>query len=511
MEISKIPALILVMLIAVIPAQAQRGVYSGRIHITPQALEQRGDSLHVRITYDITGVNVNSRYSISLTPSLAAPSQQRDLPVVIVRGRNNYRQHKREMALMGRKERAAYQAKAPYADIKGYKPKTAKQVAYELWLPFEEWMEQAQLDMREEIGLCDGTPRMLAMSQLVNRVQLEQKVVIEPYEVVPHVAYLRPAAETVKYREMLSEAFLDFEVGKSAIAPDYMNNPVELLKVVNMIAEATNDPAVTVNAITVVGYASPEGATELNRKLSERRAGALVDYLAARFDFPRGFYRTAFGGENWDGLREMIEASDMADKQASLNIIDNVPEAIDYQTNTSRKQQLMMLHGGDPYRHMLREFFPMLRKAVCRIDYQVKNFDLEEARRQFALRPQNLSLNEMYLVANSYADDSPEFSDVFETAVRMFPEDQTANLNAASAALARRDTVLAERYLARVTAPSPEADNAQGVLALLRGDHAAAKRLLESARDGGVAAAAENLRELELKQENIRILDAMKR
>ena len=55
------------------------------------------------------------------------------------------------------------------------------------------------------------------------------------------------------------------------------------------------------------------------------------------------------------------------------------------------------------------------------------------------MRPQNLSLNEMYLVANTYSNGSREFINVFETAVRLFPEDDVAKLNAAIAALSRGD------------------------------------------------------------------------
>ena len=74
-----------------LPAFAQQKEYSGRIGITPLALEQRGDSLHVKILYDISGVNVDSRRSISLIPVLAAADRRKELPEVTVKGRNNYK------------------------------------------------------------------------------------------------------------------------------------------------------------------------------------------------------------------------------------------------------------------------------------------------------------------------------------------------------------------------------------------------------------------------------------
>lgn len=150
-----------------------------------------------------------------------------------------------------------------------------------------------------------------------------------------------------------------------------------------------------------------------------------------------------------------------------------------------------------------------LRKAICKIDYEVKGFEVAEAKEVFRTRPQNLSLNELYLVANSYEPGSSEFIDVFETAVRMFPEDETANLNAAAAALSRNDIVSAERYLdkVRVRVRIPEYDNAMGVLEILRGDYDKAESYLQAAADAGLENARRNLGEVRKKRENIALLN----
>ena len=62
----------------------------------------------------------------------------------------------------------------------------------------------------------------------------------------------------------------------------------------------------------------------------------------------------------------------------------------------------MKLHGGVPYRFMLKNIFPSLRVAICKVSYDIKNFNLEEAKEVIKRRPQNLSLNEMFMVANTY-------------------------------------------------------------------------------------------------------------
>ncbi|MFR7812112.1 MAG: hypothetical protein ACLU4N_24330 [Butyricimonas faecihominis] len=198
---------------------------------------------------------------------------------------------------------------------------------------------------------------------------------------------------------------------------------------------------------------------------------ALKNYLSRRYTFAPSLYHVVFGGENWEGLRKALTNLDEPYKVAVESIID------DYD-GQERKDRLMRLQGGAPYRYLLRNVYPKLRVAICKVEYHVKNFNVEEAKEIMKVRPQNLSLNEMYLVANTYPNGSKEFINVFETAVRLFPEDDIAKLNAAVAALSRRDIETAERYLDQVKHRElPEYANAAGVLALLKDDYESARSI----------------------------------
>lgn len=492
---------LLLSLMSVFNLYALQKEYKGQMKVTPLSLEQKGDSLYISIDFDIKGVNVDSRRSISLIPVLVGPDIERRLPEVMVKGRANYLTSKREIALMSKSERRSYDQNQPYAIVKGYKSDGQKQITYRKSILFESWMKDARLDIQEDLCGCGNPPRSLAVSQLVNCVQLEQ--IIEPYIIVPSLSYVQPVTEATKIREMVGEAFLDFVVSKTDIRPDYMNNPRELKKITDMMEVVKNDPAVTVRGISVEGYASPEGTLKFNQYLSEGRANALVDYLLPRFEYPKSLYKVEFGGENWQGLREKVAQSDLPYKTKVIDIIDNVPAEINYETQTSRKKTLMQLDRGIPYLQMVKDIFPSLRKAICRIDYEVKGFEVAEAREVFKTRPQNLSMNEMYMVANTYETGSPEFVDVFETAVRMFPGDETANLNAATAALSRKDIVSAERYLIKVKHTPVEYYNTMGVLLLLKQNYIGAQEYLEKAAGKGLESAKQNLKELSRKQQNI--------
>ena len=110
-------------------------------------------------------------------------------------------------------------------------------------------------------------------------------------------------------------------------------------------------------------------------------------------------------------------------------------------------------------------------------------------------QPQKLSQNEFYLVAGKYEPGTDEFTAVFETAVRMFPDDEVANLNAANAAIRRDDFAAARKYLDKA-GNSAEAVYARGALAVRERDYKTARRYLEMARDMGVSLAVTTLNEL---------------
>lgn len=88
-----------------------------------------------------------------------------------------------------------------------------------------------------------------------------------------------------------------------------------------------------------------------------------------------------------------------------------------------------------------------------------------------------------------YEPGTDEFTEVFETAVRMFPNDEIANLNAANAAIRRDDFAMARRYLNKA-GDSAEAVYARGALAIREKDYDTAHRYLNRAKEMGLEKAA---------------------
>lgn len=474
-----------------LPASAQRdGSYQGDIDLTPLRFEQVGDSLYIDMDIALRSVRVGSPLSINFAPCVTTPEHQRSLPVVSVKGRRNYKAYQRSLLLEGRN--ALTGPGHSTIVVEGY-GKEYEVVHYRHVTLYEPWMAEAALDVvRDDTGCGENLYRR--PTRLVSQVALENRqpetpVVVVRKEIEPQLVYIVPRAEAVKNRELEAECRLDFVVNRTEINPAYMGNPRELARIRGIIDDLKDDPSITVNRLSILGYASPEGSLANNKRLSEGRATALRDYLAGQYEFPLKAYHISFGGENWDGLVKALETYPLAYKDEVLSIIENTPDA------ETRKTRLKTLRGGAPYAEMLKNIYPGLRTAICVVEYSIKGFDTNDALEVYKTRPQNLSLNEFYMVAETIPEGSAEFIEVFETAVRMYPSDEVANLNAAVAALENRNKLAAGRYLGNIgeSAYTAEYYNARGALAVLNEEYDTARRYFQLAADKGLEAARKNL------------------
>ena len=106
----------------------------------------------------------------------------------------------------------------------------------------------------------------------------------------------------------------------------------------------------------------------------------------------------------------------------------------------------------------------------------------------------------MFQVAQTYQSGSEEFNEVFEVAVRMFPDDPTANINAAAIELQQGNWKQAEKYLLKSDPQVGTTKNNKGVLYMMQGQLDKAEALFNEAKALGSVEAAKNLEEISKKR-----------
>lgn len=284
--------------------------------------------------------------------------------------------------------------------------------------------------------------------------------------VIPVLPYILPAVEDVKVRRIFGRAFIDFPVNETVINPNYRRNPQELRRILATVDSALFDRSMQVTSISLHGYASPESSYSNNARLSKGRAASLQSYLQKHYSFKSSLFVLENTPEDWDNLRNFIAAGDRKrvkgdvwyesqnifdtpeTPEVILNNRDELLRVIDMQIEKDEKEEMLKRVGnGEPYKWLIKYVYPGLRHTDYIIEYVVRHYPVKEARRLIYTHPEALSTNEMYQVANSYSVGSDGWLDALLIAAKQYPEDETANLNAACACVRVKRLKDAKRYL----------------------------------------------------------------
>jgi hypothetical protein len=473
------------------PKSRQTVFANNRVRYLQNLMKQIGDSLVVDMEIDMSQMKLKTNHAQILTPVICSESEKEEieLPRVMIQGVAKNKAFTRKLELNNRAYEE-FENNLPYAIVK-----PAGKLHYRVSVPFEFWMSDAYLDVEEDLCGC-GDRSKIARSRVFESLTKEIKEIIaEDYQ--PKLTYIQPEIESVKKRMEIGNAYLDFPRGKNDILPDFGNNRSELEKIDKMIRAVAENKDITVQGVSMVGYASPESSLKFNTELSRARSESMMRYFMANSTISTSLFETRTGGEDWEGLRRLLADYPLSNKQEIFHLMNTIQDL------DEREKAISRVGGGHPYKIMYEELYPKLRRVVCEINYTVKDFSVEEAKKNIAIAPQLLSLNEMYIVANTYEPGSAEFLEVFEVAREEFPDDPVANLNGAAAALVRNNLREAERYLKLADPSTPEYANNMGVFLMLNGNYREAERYLKRAEQEGLVDAPYNLRELKKRLANI--------
>ena len=452
------------------------------IKIKDKIVEKADTSLVIGMTFDLDSLEVRGDRSIVCTPVIVRDDSIRPLTPVIINGRSRHILYERtgrnlienkEIELRrrnGEKQKVDYQTRTPYA----------------------KWMEKSEVALITDECGCGWDSLQSTRSPLF-AINLAEPIVLKPF-----LCYQTPKVEAVKARAKEGSAFLDFPVNKITIYPDYRNNPQELRAIRETVESVRNDKYATITEVYIKGYASPEGSYSNNAYLAENRAKALRDYVKGLYHFDQAAFTVDFEPEDWAGLEKRLETMSLPDKAELLAIIRaDEPSDLD-----KKEWKLKTLNGGTSYKILLRDVYPALRHSDYAVKYTIRNFTVEEAKELLYTDPKQLSLSEMFQVAQTYEPGSRQYSEVFEIAVRMYPDDPVSNLNAANTAISNKQLAQAKRYLNK-TVDSSEKQLALASIAMLEGRLDQAEQLLNSLKGkSGVSEAVDkNLEQLRLKRE----------
>ncbi|MBP3317227.1 MAG: DUF3868 domain-containing protein [Alistipes sp.] len=462
------------------PSWAQQ-IMEGTAEVKNLSVSRDNGRVTVKMDIDVTTLEVGADETLVLTPAIEKGGESLDLPSVEIMGRRAWLYYLRngEQSVTNNPLYAEREAK------RAERKAGAQLIAYSTQVPYEAWMKSANVVIKE--GSCGCDPELLALGE-----SPLQRILHDPYKPQYRLTLLTPEPEPIKVRAESLSAYINFKVDKYEILEDYKNNATELASVISSIDKVKDDADLTITSISIEGWASPEAPEDYNERLSQNRANSLADYVAAKTGIERSRITATGRGEDWINFKREVENMPMLlDQKKVLAIIDDNSMTLD-----QKDKQLSELIPPTIYERLMGEVYPKLRRNDYRIEYNVRNFNIDEARRIIKSDPRKLSLDEMYRVAGSYRKGSDEYKETLAIAARTYPTVVAAAVDMAAVQIADGEWDAALQTLAKSDAGNANIQVAKGYAYAGKGDVEKARAEWEKAAAQGSADAKHNLAEL---------------
>ena len=379
--------------------------------------------------------------------------------------------------------------------------------AYKDAVPYEEAMRLSNLELR--ITASQGKKSVDFVP-----IQLAKGVIATPTLVVnyptPIIGVTREKNTTGKYDPNIDEfqrvvpdeytADIHYLINKAEIRPAELTaDDIAKLKEYNKAIAA--DPNIKLKSMEVSSYASPDGALDLNTKLAQSRQAASSKFLTAELkkDEVEAEFKTKFTPEDWEGFKEMMEKSNIQDKELILRVLSM------YTDPEVREREIKNL--SQAFTGVADEILPQLRRSKFTTSVDLIGKSDEEIAALADSDPSKLNpaellyaatltkdLNKKLAIYNSFTKVYPQdwrgfnnagmvlvnqqkYADakgLFEQAEKLKNNEPIIKNNLGVIALKDGDLVKAETYFGAASGAGDAVNNNLGILSIIKGDYAKA-------------------------------------
>jgi len=245
--------------------------------------------------------------------------------------------------------------------------------------PYDDRMRQSELQLRAEIKCPGGKCKEFTLVNLNNgAVPTKEEAAVLAAGGAEADALKRAFGLTIAVGVNTMQKDIDYAEAMRLMDSGYKNVTTEVTKANYMYqinssnlskkaadteevrdfrtkAESQKDNDRIKQNLYVNGYASPDGPEKFNDKLSAARSQSgkkAAEKLLADIDLSLD---AAFYGEDWEGFKELVEASDIEDKQMILQVLNM------YSSSSERESQIKNM--SQVFEALKKDILPQLRRA----------------------------------------------------------------------------------------------------------------------------------------------------
>ncbi|MFR9624092.1 MAG: hypothetical protein SNF92_08120 [Rikenellaceae bacterium] len=160
---------------------------------------------------------------------------------------------------------------------------------------------------------------------------------------------------------------IEFEVGRTTINQKIASNRESINSIQSILRDIQRNPDATLDSISMVGYASPDGVYEKNQNLADLRTAELMKVVTSAIDpyiLERITLKSRGEVEPWSSVAKLAETDNKPLAEKLQTILDKTNDAY-----ASTQSEVLRM---PEYRKVIApRYLPQLRRVSYEIDYSI--------------------------------------------------------------------------------------------------------------------------------------------
>ena len=294
-------------------------------------------------------------------------------------------------------------------------------------------------------------------------------------------ATVTPAVAKDKFQKIINETYsadIHFLINQANVRKSETESD-EYIDLNRRLIEASEAPNMEIAGVEINSYASPEGSMEVNTRLAEKREQNTTSFIEEQLKKDKitefGELTSNFTPEDWEGFKELVENSNIQDKDLILSVLSmyNDPE--------QREQEIRNL--SVVFEQLADQILPQLRYSRIQASINVIGKSDKELIELFNSNPSELSVDEILYLA-TLTDDNDKKMEIYKKSVELYPNDYRTHNNLGLTQFVAGNYDAAKTNFdkaARLNTNSQEVEMNQGLISMLNKDYRKANEQLGAA------------------------------
>ena len=288
-----------------------------------------------------------------------------------------------------------------------------------------------------------------------------------------NAAYLTIMPDNFKrVTTITKDAEIMYQINRSNVRPGELTK--EQIKMFeDFVKEYSNKDRATLGNIYAKGYASPDGPLAFNDKLSKERSQTGQKAISEKLkDVKNAKYDIAAYGEDWEGFKELVSASDIKDKDLILQVLAM------YDNPVKRDEEIRNM--SSVFDVLAKEILPQLRRTKLSADVDIEGRTDAEILAAVSGNIDVLNEEEMLYGATLTGDAALKIKAYKAAATKFNSARGYNNMGVVLGQTGKAGEAKSAIEKAATLSNDPIISNNLGVLALMNGDVAKAKSYLSA-------------------------------